>query len=784
MKVEDNYPTPILGISTLAPRNRATGQAGEQINFRSDPVNKLTRRPPISWEYVVGQNIAEEDVFIHDYERNGIEYRYVMDKSSGEIRCYRDNIYIDSVTSPNGYVGPNMVAQTIDDETYFVNTDTIVQRGTEKDIPYYSSMLNVTAALNYSETVTVHVSLQDVNNVIRQTVSYTVPQLGITNPNYDAADAARAVAQVAQQLSNEINTLSDVTAYAVGSCVSVIATGLTSKALLSLEVETGQGDASIVAINSVADSKEGFPKYAIVDTLVRIEPDPTSDDGAYFLKAIRSAEFPSGEIMEEVVWVEGRSPDEPYGYDNTTTPFSVTYDNGFTLNDLQLDAREVGDDDSNKPPDFIDNTIQNISYFQNRLVFLSGSNAIMSETDDPLNFWRQSAVTLVKSDRTSIASSAAGVDLLKQAIPHNRDLLILASNAQFKISGDTAVTPESVSMNLTTQTEVQVNVSPVGMGASVYMPISYGSSAGVQEYSSNDDKEVDEPKPITDHVIGLLEGEIKLMTASANLEMIAVTSTGGPSNRIYIYEQFTKRDGSRGQQSWCYWDLPESNAVVDIQFRRGDLNIITLDGTDLVLKKMKLYSRVSGTDHEVYLDDMLKLSTDGSIVTLPQWYDSTNIVVISGEGTTYPLSNVPHTIDDRTITLSRNVGIGSVYVGKIFRSSYSPTRPFKLDQDGIALFNNKVRISRFYLDLVDTHNMSMNIKSDYYEGDDQEFVSRLIGTQSSLLSTVSVYSGPVSFAYGQDASLADAVFYTESYLGATIAGIGWLGQWTARARGL
>ena len=45
MRIEGTFKTPIHGISTLSPRNRADGHAEEQVNLRSDPVQKLTRRP-------------------------------------------------------------------------------------------------------------------------------------------------------------------------------------------------------------------------------------------------------------------------------------------------------------------------------------------------------------------------------------------------------------------------------------------------------------------------------------------------------------------------------------------------------------------------------------------------------------------------------------------------------------------------------------------------------------------------------------------------------------------
>ena len=123
MRIESSYPTPILGVSTLAPRNRLKGQAGLQVNFRSDPVNKLTRRPPMKWVAPLLLNVTGEDFLNHAYERDNVIYRYLLNKVTGELHIFEDNVYKGSNQAPSGYVGTNMVAQTIDHDTYFLNTD-------------------------------------------------------------------------------------------------------------------------------------------------------------------------------------------------------------------------------------------------------------------------------------------------------------------------------------------------------------------------------------------------------------------------------------------------------------------------------------------------------------------------------------------------------------------------------------------------------------------------------------------------------------------------------------
>ena len=50
MRVERTLSAPVEGISTYAPQNRTEGYASEQVNFRSDPLTKLSKRPPVIWD--------------------------------------------------------------------------------------------------------------------------------------------------------------------------------------------------------------------------------------------------------------------------------------------------------------------------------------------------------------------------------------------------------------------------------------------------------------------------------------------------------------------------------------------------------------------------------------------------------------------------------------------------------------------------------------------------------------------------------------------------------------
>ena len=835
MRIESSYPTPIHGVSTLAPRNRAEGQAGLQKNFRSDPVRKLTRRPPMKWVAPLLLANNGGSIKYHSYEREGVTYRLILDIIAEELHTYIDTTLHSTLSVPSGYVGAGMVAQTVDHETFFVNPNKIVTMKADTDINSIErvSHINVTAALNYGETVQVNVTL---STGVRHIVSYTIPDLGVSSPDYDTADKARATKQVAIELAARINgggtyasdipnpaytgdvdvcfTAYDYTLETVGpdrysrlanpnysptddECLPYLApyagiTGVTAVALgsavavwedgradwLDLEIETGQGDRSCITINNTVEKTDGLPLYAVVGTRITVKPDPTTDKGTYYLQAERTAILDNGEALEEVVWSESRNPEQPYSIEETTMPFHCTFaDDVFTVENITFADRQTGDDESVKLPDFIGEKISNISYFHNRLTFVSKNNVIMSEAKDEVNFWKQSAVQLLVNDTTSVASSAVGIDRLAHLVPHNKDLLVIASNGQFKIEGTSPITPQTTSMTLTTKYECQIEVAPVVIGNSVFFPIDYGTSTGLQEYTGERDTSQDFATPLTHHVIGLMPGKAKLMAASPNLEMIAVVTDGAAGNQLFMYEQFTDTGGKRVQRSWSEWFLSGDTEILDIEFRNDRLTLIVHENNNIILKEIDMYSRVSTGINEVYLDDLVKLSTNGLTATLDSDYDSANIIVIRGDDTEYELNKAQYTIASNVITFKEDITAGFVYVGKLYESRYKPTRPFKYDESNIAITTDRIRIAKFILSLVDTNEVKMHIISDYYETDDQVFNSRFLGELNNLVGEVPFHTGDHKFSFAQDANLAEAEFYCDNWLGCTIAGLSWEGQY-------
>lgn len=793
MRIESAYPTPVMGISTLAPRNRLRGHAEEQINFRSDPVNKLTRRPPCQWKrtlipYGVGSSAA-----YHSYTIDNTKISFIAEKVYNKVHCFVDDIKVDELDLPENFLGSGsnrLTMESIDNTTYLLNKDKVVKLlpDTEEDnIPKHSH-INVLSALNYGESVTVNVSiytpLGNIEIPRRVSITHTVPDLGIQDPDYDTADKARATKQVAASLASQLSGADpDISAVALGSSVSVWNNN--SNTWLNVEIETGQGDRSCIAINQEVSTTNGLPLFAKVGTRIKVQPDPTSDNGVYYLQAERIAESPTGQTLEEVVWSESRSPVEPYKFDPDTLPAVIEYKDGsFNIARINFRERKSGDNNSVKVPKFVDSTIENIGYFQKRLVFISDNNVTMSEADDELNFWKQSAVQLLVSDPVSIASSATAVDVLKHLIPHNRDLLITTSNAQFKISGAEGITPQSISMSLTARYDCVTDVAPVTMGNAVYYPIDYGRSVGIHEYRAEANTTQDVSTPLTNHIIGMMKGSPYYLVSNSNLEMLAlVTSDQNSGADIFVYEQYTSSTGKRMQSSWSKWNIENVNVegIRALEFNDTKLSLIVEELDAILLKEIDVYSKVNTNETEIYLDDLLTVQAEANnIVRVPENYKKTGLTIVLGDNTPYPLETVNYTdVGEFELQIDSELNLENktIHIGRKFVSTYTPTRPFKYDENGKTITTDRLRVSRYIIDVVETNELKMKINSEYYSTDDQVFNSRYVGQLNNLVGKLSFHTGDIKMSFAQDARYATATFYCDNHLSCNIIGLSWEGQY-------
>jgi len=258
-------------------------------------------------------------------------------------------------------------------------------------------------------------------------------------------------------------------------------------------------------------------------------------------------------------------------------------------------------------------------------------------------------------------------------------------------------------------------------------------------------------------------------------------SSNGGTNTLYVNEVYDDR-GKVLQNSWSTWVLPTDIEIVDISFRDSVLSVITSHGGSVCVFEIDLYSHIVDDSDEVFLDYRVALtSVDGSTVTLPTDYPyNPDTICVRGNGCEFELFEAQFTKDGSTLTFDENISNGSectVYIGVKTLVRYIPTRPFRRTETGIVITSDRIRVARWHLSVVNTHELDMRIHSDFVTIDDQKFEGRVVGSLDNILGEKNSYTGDITFSYSQDAELAKPEFRTDGYLGLTIDGISWNGQY-------
>lgn len=780
MSFDSPLPPPTFGVATIPAVTRPEGFCEKQINWRNDPQEKLTIRPKFrhlentlpDWTQGTPDTITRHTAFTNGMRQEVIVGVTRATKIVEVMRRTEHGVF----TSVHRGVNDDWLADEldigindIDDKFYIWNRAATMDVSTAPAIDAskwkQASSINVTSALNYSEGVTVTAYLDGVELI---EATHTVP--GVTSGDTSTADTQRATNYVAEQLATQLDAHVDLRARFKGSNVHVKWLGLDDTKELTLAVSSGRGEGSVVVHNYEVTSITALPKYSEEDRVIKVAPDPGSDKGVYYLNATPSATFDNE--LSEVVWTECPSP-----VDGTIsfTSYVLTLDEDNVLRQVNFKPRQVGDDESNPPLDFVGKKINQIESFQDRLVLLAGSKMNISKTRDHEQFWLNSALELLVNDPTDVGTSGNN-STLRHTVFHNRDLLIFAEDAQFKIDGTTAITPQTAAMPITTANECNLDVAPVLLGSSVYYANNYGGSGGIRRFEVQADTVVDSSVSITDHIVGYIKGKITELVSNANQNMLICRSSECAPNEFFVFEQ--QFYGDEPIYSWCSWRLREGVVINGLDLFNEVLTVWYNDKHYMYcdLKSGEVYPL-----RDVCLDQFGSKTLQGNELRLPEEYpyngeDAFRILLADqSHRAVLSILEYDYSKDEGTgehvFTLKYNwFNDKEVYYGYQYQAIYEPTRPFERDRQGNVRTTDRLRIAHYFLELSNTYRLTRRINAEYWDLPDEEFTS-LNATANTYVDEIKPYTGQWRAQIGMNADDCTVQFINDSPYSATIASI-------------
>lgn len=395
----------------------------------------------------------------------------------------------------------------------------------------------------------------------------------------------------------------------------------------------------------------------------------------------------------------------------------------FVFEPCPWNNRGAGDDVTNPFPSFVDNTISDVVFYQDRLGFCSNENVVFSASGDVFNFFRFTATQLLPDDVIDVRASSKEVALFDAFIPWGGSLYAKSSNAQWLISGEPALTPTTIRIDLVSRV-LNDSGLPAILGNRVYMFRGKGGFAQIQEFTPADsvipqlnflDITQDSPRYIPGSPLAIVGDD--------SLGFLAVLTNDSSQRNLYVYS-YAFQGTDRAQSSWSKWTFASGSIlgmdIVDgklglivlhtgsVEFYQIDLNVAldTLDADEAVRHLDRRYTQASSGVSSAY--------NAGSNTTT--WTLPVNIATDGSEGSVIVVNRSSLVTYTTTRPAANQVAVtgqgdltgASVYIGVSYAFSYTPSRIFMRRQEE-AETGGWLTIRNLKINYRDTTNFTVTV---------------------------------------------------------------------------
>ena len=559
-----------------------------------------------------------------------------------------------------------------------------------------------------------------------------------------------------------LNGIANYTAESSGSVVFV--TNTAEDFQLTVEDSLGQNGHKIIkgSVGKFAD----LPPIAKNGMIVLVKGDPESEVDDYYVKFEVNGD--GGADFGEGLWIETIGPAIKYQWDYDTLPhiiirqadgtFMVKRADGTTPSSnvpvggnyasFKFIPREAGSDLTNPAPSFVDNTINDISFFKNRLAIMSGENCALSEAAELFNFFRTTTTQLLDIAPIDVGVGGTEINKIEKAIPFSDRLILFSERTQFALQGEAILSPMTASITQVTNWDVTTKVSPVSAGSSLFFPFNRGSFSGIREFYKTTETDINfDAVESTAQVPKYIPGIVEEMTVSTHEDLLAVLarSGGAATNEFYMYKYY-KTEKGRVQSAWFKFILTGCE-IINLHFIGQSLYLILKRGSKTFLEKMDLQTGLTDTGkaYTTHLDRRTSITAEesGFVLELPYDIESGDTMqVVSEDGEVMTIQSQT----TNTITLYEEFAASDMfYVGIPYTMKYQLSKPVLKRQkpDGgyeiIAVGRHQIR----YMTVVysDTAYFSVRITPEVGGSDgtpiDYPYSGRFLSTGGFLGQVVS-----------------------------------------------
>ena len=347
----------------------------------------------------------------------------------------------------------------------------------------------------------------------------------------------------------------------------------------------------------------------------------------------------------------------------------------------QWTDRQAGDNTTNPMPSFVGQKINDLVFFKSRLGFCSGENLILSELDNPFNYFRTSVLQTLATDRIDITTSVNEVTELNWGVPFANQLIVFSDRSQFIVTfGQDGLTPQTAALSLITKYDCSDLAKPVALDNSVIFARKKGGATDIMElYPTGATNTSFEARNLTGHIPSYIDRDIiKIIPSSMAQSIILMPNSElNSSNQsepiLYIYKYYDEGN-NRVQSSWSKYNLDHSVSyiedvhLVDEEYRMVSLYPCLHEHTNAGVNKNYLikysYLRLDNTEDVTWsLDDIVtnsECTMTGTSGGYTLGYDAGNdwtiiqipygIPIAGGSQYVYTQNYTPVIVDDSGVT--------------------------------------------------------------------------------------------------------------------------------------
>lgn len=402
-------------------------------------------------------------------------------------------------------------------------------------------------------------------------------------------------------------------------------------------------------------------------------------------------------------------------YDPATMPHRLVRmsDGSFVFADIDWPSRPVGDERSAPTASFVGDSIQNMCFFQNRMVFISKTNVVMSRTKDYFNLWPETSLEVLGTDPVDIGAATNEVTIFREGLPFNKQLLLRADNHQFTLSGGSGggVSPKNVVLDQTTRFTTIRNAQSVSAGSNLYFCCPNQNYVTLREYFVQPDSLVEDAADVTLHVPNYIpNGERVELTSVPQMDYI-FCYTSGDIYSLYVYK-FLWNNDKKAQSAWSRWTF--ANPVIGVTtFQNILLVLLDVSGTTVACGLYLNYSPAELTylDKVQYAEGTYNSTNDETEFDLGFADPDTDFTVVDPDNM-IALSSAYKNSDESIVRVSGDKTGKSYYYGQKYQMLYQFS-PWYLKSNQGTTQKGKLKIRSLQLSFFDTGFFELHITPQY-----------------------------------------------------------------------